>query len=187
MKTQPKQANHYASPHTVVTDADDTENELADRGTRLGAFILDGLVINLMVVVPLCVGMGVQRLAAIGHDDSYGPLTFYAIVAGAFLTTGPAGLTALVGLVVYTAVSVYFVKKNGQSIGKKVLGIKVVRTDGSPVSLGRIICLRNMVTGVLNLIPFIGPPYGLINILMILGKRRRCAHDRIADTIVIKA
>ena len=74
-------------------------------------------------------------------------------------------------------------KANGQSIGKKLLGIKVVRTDGSPASLGRLIWLRNVVNGLIGIIPL----YGIIDALFIFGESRQCLHDKIADTIVIKA
>jgi uncharacterized RDD family membrane protein YckC len=58
-----------------------------------------------------------------------------------------------------------------------------VRVDGSPVSLGRLILLRNVVVWVLSLIPM----FGIVDVLFIFGESRQCLHDRIADTIVIKA
>ena len=73
-------------------------------------------------------------------------------------------------------------KRNGQSIAKKLLSIKVVRSDGSPVSLGRLFWLRNVV----NLLGII-PLYGLIELLFIFGESRQCLHDKLADTIVVKA
>ena len=62
-------------------------------------------------------------------------------------------------------------------------GIKVVRSDGSPAALGRIFWLRNILNGVLGLIPF----YVLIDGLLIFADSRQCLHDKIADTIVVKA
>jgi uncharacterized RDD family membrane protein YckC len=59
----------------------------------------------------------------------------------------------------------------------------VVRTDGTPVSLGRIFLLRNVVNGLLGFIPL----YSLVDVLFIFGERRQCLHDRLADTIVVKA
>jgi len=61
--------------------------------------------------------------------------------------------------------------------------IKIVRSDGSPVSLSRVIWLRNAVNMVLGIIPL----YGFIDALFIFGNARRCVHDHLADTIVIKA
>jgi uncharacterized RDD family membrane protein YckC len=38
----------------------------------------------------------------------------------------------------------------GQSIGKRLTGIKVVRRDGSPIELWRLILMRNLLLGVFN-------------------------------------
>jgi uncharacterized RDD family membrane protein YckC len=77
--------------------------------------------------------------------------------------------------------------RNGQTIGKKLLGIKVVRVDGSPVSLFRVFFLRYVCNTFLTLIPVAGSLYSLVDVLMIFSESRRTVHDHIADTIVIKA
>jgi uncharacterized RDD family membrane protein YckC len=79
------------------------------------------------------------------------------------------------------------VHRNGQSIGKKCLGIKDVRTDGSRAGFGRIFGLRYLVNTLLTMIPLIGSFYALVDVLMIFGSAKRCAHDYIADTIVVRA
>ena len=58
-----------------------------------------------------------------------------------------------------------------------------VRSDGAKASLGRIFWLRNVVNTVLAIIPM----YGIVDALLIFGEARQCVHDKIADTIVIKA
>jgi len=68
-------------------------------------------------------------------------------------------------------------------MGKRLLEIRVVRSDGSQASLGRIFWLRNVVNGLLGIIPL----YAIIDVLFIFGQRRQCIHDLIADTIVVKA
>jgi uncharacterized RDD family membrane protein YckC len=77
--------------------------------------------------------------------------------------------------------------RNGQSIAKKWLGIKDVRTDGSRVSFARIFWLRNVLNACFSLIPLVGGFYGLIDALFIFGSAKRCVHDYIADTIVVRA
>jgi uncharacterized RDD family membrane protein YckC len=86
-------------------------------------------------------------------------------------------------LIVWSAITIVLMMRNGQSIGKKATGIKVVRSDGSPVSLSRLIWLRNVVNWIISIIPL----YGLIDVLFIFGESRQCLHDKIADTIVVKA
>jgi uncharacterized RDD family membrane protein YckC len=58
-----------------------------------------------------------------------------------------------------------------------------VRADGSRVSLGRLILLRNVVVWILSMIPL----FSIVDALFIFGEARQCLHDKIADTIVVKA
>jgi uncharacterized RDD family membrane protein YckC len=89
----------------------------------------------------------------------------------------------LIGLVVWSWMTIVYVKRNGQTIGKKITGIKVVRRDGSPISLGRIFWLRNVVNALIGIIPL----YSVIELLFIFGESQQCVHDKIADSIVVRA
>ena len=100
---------------------------------------------------------------------------------------GIGSLLPLAGLIAFIWLNVMFVSRNGQSIGKKITGIKVVRSDGSKASLGWIFWLRNVIGAVLGLIPMVGYAFALVDSLMIFGQPRQCLHDKFADTIVIKA
>jgi uncharacterized RDD family membrane protein YckC len=164
-------SNPYAPPQAVVRDivADVSSMELADRGTRLAAAMIDGIIVAVMV---------------------YAPLILFSAIAGAAGEEGNgAGIIAfgllfmVVGLGVWSWLTIRYVLRNGQSIAKKMLGIKVVRRDGSPISLGRLFWLRNVVNGLLGVLPL----YGLIDSLFIFAESRQCLHDKLADTIVIKA
>src|SRR5688572_1381750 len=161
--------NPYAPPSAKVSDVADAtdELELAGRGIRLGAAILDGIIAGVLVYLPLVVGGAFGDLAA-GQQPQISPI---------------AGLLALAGFVVWVWFTILYVSRNGQTIAKKWLGIKVVRSDGSKASLGRIFWLRNVVNALLGIIPL----YGLIDILLIFGDSRQCIHDKIADTIVVVA
>jgi len=165
--------NPYAPPRAAVLDIVDSQdaNVAADRGTRLGASILDGIILAGMVSVPLLLASilaGVGRQS--GKDNTGAILAVFSVVASS-------------GFIVWCWLTIKYVKDNGQSIAKKLLGIKVVRADGSPAGLGRIFWLRNFVNGLLGVIPL----YGFIEVLFIFGESRQCLHDKLADTIVIKA
>jgi uncharacterized RDD family membrane protein YckC len=166
--------NPYAPPQTVVRDivVADADIVLADRGARLGAAMLDSLIVGVMVYAPLVftvLASGAMQAPAGEHTNS-------AIVGGGIALT-------LVCFGVWLWFTIKLVKRNGQSIAKKAVGIKVVRSDGSPVSAGRVIWVRNVVNMLLSVIPL----YGLIDSIFIFGEARRCLHDRLADTIVVKA
>ena len=68
----------------------------------------------------------------------------------------------------------------GQSIAKKMLGIKVVRTDGSPVSLGRLIWLRNVVNGLHQHHPALRPRRRALHLrgIAAVSARQDCGHHR---------
>lgn len=168
-------ANPYAPPQAVVADVIDprAHNVAAERGTRLAASILDSFILGAMVYGPAIAGTVLGGVSGTGPDAR---LNFNAV-----MLTG-IGI-ALIGFIVWCWMTIIFVQRNGQSIAKKLLHIKVVRSDGSPISLGRIFWLRNVANGVLSIIPF----YGLIDPLFIFGEQRQCVHDKIADTIVVKA
>jgi uncharacterized RDD family membrane protein YckC len=163
--------NPYAPPKAEVTDIFDPTApiELADRGTRLAAFIVDGIIMACMWYLPFLLVFGLGG----GFGDTQ--------PSGSLILTGV--LLGTVGFAVWCWLTVRYVLANGQSIAKRMLGIKVVRTDGSPISLGRIFWLRNVVNGLLGIIPL----YQLVDPLFIFGEPHQCLHDKLADTIVIKA
>ena len=163
--------NPYAPPKGEVRDVAEYGGDPADRLLRLGAAILDGIVFACMVYLPLFV-----ILAGAGELQEPATETNEVVL-------GLGVILMLVGGIAWIWLTILFVARNGQTIAKKLVGIKVVRSDGSPASLGRIFWLRNVVNGLLGIIPL----YGLIDILFIFGEQRQCLHYKIADTIVVKA
>jgi len=129
---------------------------LADRGTRLAASMLDGFSIILVAAI---FGVVSQRNE---------PL---------LLVPGLVATFALCGYQLYLSATA------NQSIGKRLLKIRVARTDGSRVSVLRILILRNAVPQALGALCNL---FGVVDALVIFGDARRCVHDYIADTIVVK-
>ena len=168
--SNPSALNPYAPPQASVHDIADTHAAAvpADRATRLGAAVLDGLIGGAMVYAPLVLSTSLGQTAGAANGN--------AIVA-------VGGVLTLVGLAAWCWLTIRFAIRNGQSIAKKIVGIKVVRTDGSPISLGRLFWLRNVVNGLISIVPI----YGFIEVLFIFGESRQCLHDKIADTIVVRA
>lgn len=167
--------NPYAPPQAIVEDVADSRAQImhADRGTRLGAAFLDGIIMFGMIYLPFVIALVGQSAAGAGDPNEVGISPI--MIIGLMLTA--------VGLGAWCWLTILYVKRNGQSIAKKLLNIKVVRSDGTPATFGRIFWLRNVVNGLLGIIPL----YGVIDILFIFGDARQCLHDRIGDTIVVKA
>lgn len=141
--------------------------ELASRGTRLGAAILDGLV-TFIFVLPGAFILAVGALASIPEGVS---------LAGGVLM----GLGAL-AIGVYQW---YLIATTGQSLGKKWLGIKIVRQNGDPIGFLHGVVLRSWIISLLSNIPKVGFVVGLVDVLFIFGQRKLCLHDHIANTKVI--
>jgi len=171
--------NPYAPPEAIVDDIRDEPLEivLAERLTRFGAALLDGIIFAVAVYAPLMLMvLGTDGQGRVTDDDgNLNPL----VVTG--------GLGTVVGFGTWCFFTIRYLSRNSQSIAKKFLDIKVVRRDGSRASISRIFWLRNVVISLLGLIPYIGWVFGLTDAICIFSDNRQCLHDRIADTIVIKA
>ena len=86
----------------------------------------------------------------------------------------------------YVVVNGYLLAKNGQSVGKKMLDIKIVRTDRSRASFVRLVGVRALFENALLLIPVVDIWLWIINVLFIFRRSRKCLHDTAADTVVIR-
>ena len=164
-----EQGNIYAPPSARVDDVvPEGELVLAERITRLGAVIIDGIIVGgLFWGIAAVFGFSMFSL---GTEPSLAHMA-----------------TIFVGSVaIYLAINGYLLEKYGQSVGKKLLKIKIVRTDGSKIGLGRIIGLRWLPVGIAGYVPLVGPIFSLVNALLIFRETRKCLHDNIADTIVIR-
>ncbi|HET6787285.1 MAG TPA: RDD family protein, partial [Aquabacterium sp.] len=96
-------------------------------------------------------------------------------------------IESLLGFVLFMAINGHLLRTQGQTVGKMLLKIRVVRTDGSRASLMTLAGVRYGVGYLLNVVLAVGMIYGLIDSLSIFRDSRRCIHDLIADTMVVKA
>ena len=172
MEQTTQDANPYAPPTAAVRDvAGETAggHVLAERSTRFFAALID---VVLLVLVMVLIGF-------VTPFKLFDPSTtgFLAAVAVPYV----------VGMLVFLAVHGFLLATQGQTVGKKLLGIRIVRSDGSRGTLGRVFGLRYALNGLIASVPVVGTIYGLVDALMIFRDSRRCLHDQIADTIVVKA
>ena len=147
--------------------------ELASSGARLGARVLDFII---MVV-------GYLILALVGFSAAFGgDFEEESLSTGAFLAA------ALIFGIVGVLYEVTLIAVRGQTLGKMATSIKVVRADNGLVpgwgkSIGRWI-----IPAALGLIPLVGWILSLLVYLSLLwDKVRQGWHDKAAGTLVIKA
>ncbi|HBD82638.1 MAG TPA: RDD family protein, partial [Dehalococcoidia bacterium] len=91
-------------------------------------------------------------------------------------------------LVAYLAawflVQATFLTINGQTVGKMIFSIRIVKV-GTGRNGGFVpnVLLRLVLNGALGLIPV----YSVVDALFIVRSDRRCIHDLIAGTVVVKS
>src|SRR4051794_25664238 len=169
---------------------------LAERGARLLAASIDELIL-LGIALPAVFGAipVVSRIVLLGaptDPTTIDPsLTDTGQVESQIISamlSGPGFVITVLALLAWCGITAWLVATNGQTIGKRIVGIKVVRTDGSPASFGRIFLMRNVVSTLPAFLPFIGLLYQLvIDPIFIFQDSRRCLHDLIADTTVVRS
>ena len=164
--------NPYQAPIAHVEDIHDTENiELAERGTRLGAVIIDALI---FLVPGLLAFVPIMLFSRQGSAESIGVGAMIAVSVG------------ILGILAILVIDFVMLHRTGQTIGKRFMNVKIIRTDGSRAGLTRIFFLRMFVPGLIGGIPVVGMIFSIVDPLFIFQESRRCVHDLIADTVVIK-
>jgi len=87
---------------------------------------------------------------------------------------------------VMVAIQMVLISSSGQSIGKKVAGIKVVKViDGGAVNGMNALFLRMTVASIFYCIPAMGWLLIIASGVMIFMPARRCVHDYLAGTKVV--
>jgi uncharacterized RDD family membrane protein YckC len=118
-----------------------------------------------------------QSIAASGRGSTAG---FYANLWAS--RAGPlVGILALV----MVAINLTLLYRSGQTVGKKLVGIHIRRSDGTRAALSRIVFVRVLPFYVAALIPIVNVFVDLADPLFIFSESRKCLHDRLADTIVM--
>jgi uncharacterized RDD family membrane protein YckC len=157
-------------------------NELAGRWHRLGGAILDGVAI-------LIISMPVTMLAS--NMWFPGAMDFSGSFKDSLFSMGKNHLFELASLGIslgaFLLLNGYLLIRDGQSIGKKIIGMKIVNLDGDIPPVKNIILLRHIVFMLITHIPVIGVLIWLADVLFIFRGDRRCLHDKLAGTRVIKA
>lgn len=140
----------------------------ASRRQRLLAAMLDGLIIALITGPTMYFTGGFTGIAQ-GVQPSIG----YNLFIG------------LIGICAFFLFNGKLLVQNGQTIGKKVIGIRIVDLEGNIPTIKKHLLARYATYLIPGLVPIVGQFFSTINILFIFGKQKRCVHDYIAGTMVV--
>jgi uncharacterized RDD family membrane protein YckC len=157
---------------------------LAEPGRRLAAQLLDVLLLFGVLIIlcaitipvvaphvgPLFPKTPAYRYPAV-NPPFPGILWLYIAVLGCAFVTG----------LISVAYETFFTVRYGRTLGKRWLGLRPVRVDGSRLTFGRALGRSAFRYG-MGLLSW----FGLLDPLWCLwDDRRQCVHDKVADTIVI--
>ena len=146
---------------------------LAGWWSRVGAAIMDGLIAFGILIIPGII-----------------------VIAALYITLDEDTANGITGIIFYPFWFLYLftyypltMKRvgahNGQTFGKQIVGIRVVREDGYQFTAGNAIVREILVKNFLMGLCFI---VAIINYLFPLwDDKNQCLHDKICNTLVVRA
>ena len=140
--------------------------ELASILSRFGAIFIDGLILYFPVIV-LALFFGFSTAMSGGEPDSTMEMGI--------------NLLSLLMVPVYIVYEGLMLARDGQTLGKKAVGIRVVTPTGAPISTGQAwgrAALRQVFFSCLALVNYLAAFF---------TKEKTCIHDMAARTRVVRA
>lgn len=155
------------TPENVRFDYD-----IAGMGSRFIAALIDTtIIVILQVVANLLVILVLTYSSAASFVENLRSLESWVI--------------ALVGLISFLFLWGYYIffemLWNGQTPGKKLINLRVIRGDGTPITLAESI-IRNLV----RLVDFLPAFYGIGTVAVFINRQSRRLGDLAAGTLVIR-
>lgn len=164
--------------------------ELASLGQRLGAYLIDlvSLLVPLFIMLMALMDAPFEAEIKAHQEDPAAVMQALQRQIDKMQSEGNPTVMAMSWVVIALVVSnIVLLTMRGQSIGKWLIGIQIVRfADSSKAGFVKAVLLRGLLFGLLGNIPVIGPILVVGNVLLIFRKDRRCLHDFVADTKVIR-
>ena len=164
--------SRFAPPMTPVADVPDPSEVgplQASRGVRLLAVLIDGLVL----------GAAVWALAQIPF---FAPIQYSD--QDPWSSFSP--LTMLFSFSLFVVVQGWLLVRRGQTLGKKLMHIRIVRGDGGDATAWQLLGLRYGVGYLAAINLPLSMVYTVVDGLLIFRSSHRCLHDSIADTRVVR-
>lgn len=142
---------------------------LAGRGRRLAASLIDVLLVPILAIFLMLV-TGVLEHAADWSASGRPMLRIFAL-----------------GVVSYLILNVWLLWQRGQTVGKAIMRMAIVSTkSGNKAPFWRL-AIRALFFPTLYLVVWpLAAAFPLIDQVLIFGKRRRCVHDYVCGTSVVK-
>ncbi|MND52529.1 RDD family protein [compost metagenome] len=169
--------NPPAVNYPSFADEVKAQNEYADFGSRIVAYLIDGLLISFIfgfILIALIFVGAVSTTSLFSNDLEDNPVAIFAILGAVFTFIS----LALVGTWLYNAI-LNSSEKQG-TLGKQAMNIKVTDLQGNKISFSRATgrYFSTLITGMI--------PFFIGYLLALFTDKKQTLHDMIASTIVLK-
>lgn len=189
-----EEKNDYTDAASDNRNGQEIEVGIAGAGDRILAALLNQLFTFLVLLVPF---VGLIAFAIKNEGRIVGSEEIVGLLLG---TT--SFWVGLAGILAYTVIQIYYMSRDGQSLGKKIMRIRVLKTDGRNPGFVGTVLVREIAWSVL--VAIIAAVIGLavgdngenaINLLAFLAnfvllfmvkRDRRTLYDILVDTVVVK-
>lgn len=170
VSTEPRTAgsvlSEHATPETTTHEYEMDGLRYAGVARRAAAILLDGVVLT---VAFWAIGLVIGALTG-------------GLTAGGFELTGiPALVAMLASLAVGFGYFIGLEARDGRTLGKRLLGLRVVNEDGTPITMGAS-TVRNVLRVVDGLFF-----YAVGAVAMLVSDRKQRLGDHVANTVVVRS
>jgi uncharacterized RDD family membrane protein YckC len=153
---------------------------LASWGRRVGAFLIDGLIVGIGALVLLAAITAPFSIGFFASDDA-------GIVS---LFVGFIIATLCVSIIAFFYAPALMARTNGQTFGRMAVGTRVVRADGQPITFGfamvREVAVKALLFGIAGTVT--GGLANLVDYLWPLwDEENRALHDFVVNTRTVEA
>jgi uncharacterized RDD family membrane protein YckC len=153
---------------------------LASWGRRVGAFLIDGLIVGIGALILLVLITAPFSVGFFASDDT----GIVALIVGFLLAT------MCITVVAFLYAPALMARTNGQTFGRMAVGIRVVRANGQRITFGfamvREVVVKALLFGLIG-----GITGGIVHLLDALwplwDEQNRAIHDLVVGTLVVEA
>lgn len=171
-----KLLNQYAGTRDAHADmliGPKVKGELASIGQRIAGALVDGVFYSVFIFTG--VGIMFAMLAGGGEEPDPSKLMtgYWILIACSFIPT---------------IINAALISMSGQTVGKKVVGTRIVsQLTGAPAGFLNGFLIRNVGFGFFTGLPFIGFFIAVADICYLFTADHETLHDKLANTMVVRA
>ena len=180
--------NPYSAPRSAVRGSDDEDAQLAAGWRRLVARIIDWVLIGILTFIINFFTLGTDWI--LRYSQSLVDPNERVELIDVIWTELTANVITMLGteILLYVLLNVYLLARRGQTIGKFMMGVRIVDYfTGEIPKLRFSLLMREGGLYLLGIFGLLGSLISLVDKLFIFSENRRCIHDYWGFTKVVEA